>query len=62
MLVSEKITRRIDNYGRVSLPKNLRSKFEMSEGSEVEFFTLYENDKAYLCIGLKENSTDEKDK
>ena len=58
MIVSEKVSRRVDSYGRVSLPKSLRSKFEMNEGVEVEFFTMYEGNKAYVCLAVKEDSNE----
>lgn len=60
MLIPEKITRRIDSCGRVSLPKNLRSKYGMNEGEELEFFTLYEGDKVYVCLALRDYDAEAK--
>ena len=63
MLIPEKMSRRIDSCGRVSLPKNLRSKYGMVEGEELEFYTLYEGNKVYVCLALKEyDAEDQNDK
>ena len=43
MFVDEKISRRVDSCGRISLPKHLRAKFNMDVGEELEIFT-YEED------------------
>ena len=63
MLIDEKVTRRVDSCGRISLPKHLRAKFDMDVGEEVEFYIYRrkENGKAYICIGKKEVDNEEED-
>ena len=56
MLIDEKVSRRVDSCGRISLPKHLRAKFDMDVGEEVEFYVYRtEEGKAYICIGRKDN-------
>lgn len=60
MMIDECAIRKIDNVGRVSIPKHLRTKFKMNEGCDVNIFTYVdENGKAYVCFALKENIRDE---
>lgn len=54
MFIDEKITRRVDSCGRLSLPKHLRAKFDMDVGEEVEFFTYEEDGKKFICLKAKE--------
>ena len=42
------IFKTIDKFGRLSIPKDLREKFHLSN---VEFFTLEDEKDEYLCIG-----------
>lgn len=60
MITNECITRKIDNVGRVSIPKHLRNKFRMHEGDEVDVFTCVgEDGKQYVCFALAEEKTEE---
>lgn len=52
MLEREYSTKKIDSAGRITLPKNLRVKYDYLEGEEVEFLTLKRNGLTYLCITL----------
>lgn len=56
MLIEEKVARRIDSCGRVSLPKHLRAKFDIDVGDEVEFY-IYRTDDGdrYICLKKKDN-------
>ena len=49
-MVSEAISRRIDNTGRISIPKHLRKKYGCTEGVEVEFYTAEVDGKKFICI------------
>jgi len=54
MFIDEKISRRVDSCGRISLPKHLRAKFNMDIGEEVEFFTYEIDGKKFICLKAKE--------
>lgn len=54
-LIKENITRKMDNLGRISVPKSLRDKFEIADGDEIEFFT---TDNGYIAFGKKERQDD----
>lgn len=58
-LASEYLTRRVDNTGRLSIPKHLRKKFHCNEGQEVEFFTGYLDGRFYIAISPVEDEEDE---
>jgi AbrB family looped-hinge helix DNA binding protein len=47
---AENITRRVDNLGRVVLPKNLRLRAGIADGDELEIFTLEESGRYYICL------------
>jgi bifunctional DNA-binding transcriptional regulator/antitoxin component of YhaV-PrlF toxin-antitoxin module len=54
-MTNERVTRKIDNVGRVSIPKSLRVKYDCVEGTEVEFYTFTDGDgKTYICIAKAE--------
>lgn len=53
MFIDEKISRRVDSCGRISLPKHLRTKFNMDIGEEVEFFTYEIDGKKFICLKAK---------
>lgn len=56
MLIDEKVTRRVDSCGRISLPKHLRVKFDIDIGEEVEFYIYRrkEDGQAYICLKKRE--------
>ena len=58
MFVDEKISRRVDSCGRISLPKHLRTKFNMDVGEEVEFFTYEVDGKNFICLAAKEEDSE----
>ncbi len=48
--VFEGITRKIDGTGRIILPKNLRNKYRLLEGDNVNYYTVTIEGKDYICI------------
>lgn len=54
-MINEKITRRVDSCGRISLPKHLRLKYNMDVGEEVEFFTCEINGREFICLSTKQD-------
>lgn len=46
----EGITRKVDGAGRIVLPKNLRSKYRLIEGTEVDYYTCNIDGKDYVCV------------
>lgn len=59
-IINECITRKIDNVGRVSIPKHLRDKFKMHEGDFVDVYTAVdENNKPFVCFALAESKQKE---
>lgn len=54
-MINECTTRKVDNVGRISIPKHLRNKFNMIEGCELDVYTCTdENGKQYICLTLAE--------
>jgi AbrB family looped-hinge helix DNA binding protein len=47
---AENTTRRLDNLGRITIPKALRSRLGIAEGAELEFFTHKNNGITYICL------------
>jgi AbrB family looped-hinge helix DNA binding protein len=54
MMRAENITRRLDNLGRIVLPKNLRLRAGILEGDELEIFTTEENGRCFICLTKKD--------
>ena len=50
MMRAENITRRMDNLGRIVLPKNLRLRAGIAEGDELDIFTTEENGRYFICL------------
>ena len=48
--IFEGITRKIDGTGRIILPKNLRNKYRLLEGDNVNYYTVTIEGKDYICI------------
>jgi bifunctional DNA-binding transcriptional regulator/antitoxin component of YhaV-PrlF toxin-antitoxin module len=58
--IFEGITRKIDGTGRVILPKNLRNKYRLLEGDNVDYYTVNIDGKDYICIAAAEQATEVK--
>lgn len=52
--IFEGITRKIDGTGRIILPKNLRNKYRLLEGDNVDYYTCTIEGKDYICIAATE--------
>ena len=52
--IFEGITRKIDGTGRIILPKNLRNKYRLLEGDNVDYYTVHIDGKDYICIAATE--------
>lgn len=46
-MVKENITRKIDNLGRISIPKGMRDRFEIAPGDDLEFYTTIDG---FICM------------
>ena len=59
-MVYEGITRKIDGTGRIILPKHLRNKYRLVEGTEVDYYTCTIDGKDYICVAAadKEDTKD----
>jgi AbrB family looped-hinge helix DNA binding protein len=57
-MVNENVSRKIDNAGRIVIPKHLRNKLNFTEGKEVEYFTTKRDGKIYICMALSEEEED----
>lgn len=51
-MIFEGITRKIDSAGRIIIPKSLRNKFRINEGSAMEYFTCSKDGKDYICVAV----------
>lgn len=49
-LIKENAFRKVDTLGRVSIPKGMRDRLEITEGDEMEFFALYVDGEPYICM------------
>ena len=51
-LKSENVSRKVDSLGRISIPKSLRDRLEISIDTPLDFFLLENDDgREYICIG-----------
>ena len=50
-LMKENVSRKIDSLGRVSIPKAMRQRMEIDDASDLEFYTLENDDgELYICM------------
>ncbi len=47
---AENTIRRLDNLGRITIPKSLRTRLQIPDGAELEFFTHKNNGITYICL------------
>lgn len=50
----ENITRKVDDLGRIVIPKSLRSRYKINPGDELEYYTFEDDGKKYIALlGVK---------
>lgn len=49
-LSPENTSRKLDNLGRIVIPKGLRTRLGISDGEELEFFTMQADGKNFICL------------
>lgn len=49
-LFPEKTTRKLDNLGRLSIPKSMRDRLEYKPGDELEFFIIEHDGEKYVAL------------
>ena len=49
-MVNESVSRKIDNLGRIVIPKHLRNKVGIADGDELEIFTEEVNGRMFICF------------
>jgi AbrB family looped-hinge helix DNA binding protein len=61
-MIFEGVTRKIDGTGRIVLPKNLRNKYRLNEGDNVDYYTCTIDGKDYICIAASDKPEEKDDK
>ena len=63
-IINENTSRKLDNLGRVSLPKSMRDRLNIGAGEEVDFFMIEHEGTQYIActkqIGSKAPEVDKK--
>ena len=54
-LIKENTTRKVDSLGRVSIPKGIRNRNNVNVNDELEFYTLRDHGKEYICCAKVQN-------
>ena len=49
-IVPENTSRKVDQLGRITLPKGLRDRLKLVEGTELELAMGYDNDNTYIML------------
>lgn len=49
-LSPENTSRKLDNLGRIVIPKGLRTRLGISDGEDLEFFTMQADGKNFICL------------
>lgn len=58
-LIPENTSKKVDSLGRITLPKGLRARLNVADGTEMEFFTLMVD--GQQCIVMKQVSVDDEE-
>ena len=49
-LTPENTSRKLDNLGRIVIPKGLRTRLGISEAEELQFYTMRKDGISYICL------------
>ena len=49
-LIPENTSRKLDNLGRIVIPKGIRSRLGISEADELQFYTMRKDGISYICL------------
>ena len=49
-LTPENTSRKLDNLGRIVIPKGLRTRLGIEDGDELQFYTMQNNGVSYICL------------
>lgn len=49
-LTPENTSRKLDNLGRIVIPKSLRTRLGISENEELQFYTMRKDGISYICL------------
>lgn len=52
LLIPENNNYKVDGSGRIVIPSYLRSKFRITAGDQLEYFTSFIDDSWFLCVRL----------
>lgn len=58
-LIPENTSKKVDSLGRITLPKGMRARLNVTDGTEMEFFTLMVD--GQQCIVMKQVSVDDEE-
>jgi AbrB family looped-hinge helix DNA binding protein len=59
-LIAQNVMRKVDNLGRVVLPKGLRDQYGINDGDELDVFVLQDGNGEYICFKAKGVNVDPK--